>query len=155
MIGDKKRRVTTTTIIKPGAREIQEFLHAAFAPGDPISWISLESVDERRARLRMHTDPAALRPGRTISGPIQVMLADTAAWSLVLHNLGFAYAASVTSNLNINFLARPDPADLLAEASLLRLGKRLAVAEVRLLSEARPDPVAHATITYALVAIPT
>lgn len=79
-------------------------------------------------------------------------LADTAAWTLILHNLGFSFAPSVTSSLNINFLTRPKAGDLIAEAELLRLGSRLGVSEVRLFSaEDTTQPVAHATVTYALI----
>ena len=55
------------------------------------------------------------------------------------------------SNLNINFLAKPKPVDLLAEARILRLSKRQAVCEVQLYSLGEEDElVAHVTGTYAL-----
>jgi len=61
---------------------------------------------------------------------------------------------AVTSNLSINFLEKPAPGDLTADATVLRLGRRIAFCEVRLLS---PDPetgeeilVAHVTGSYAL-----
>jgi acyl-coenzyme A thioesterase PaaI-like protein len=57
----------------------------------------------------------------------------------------------VTVNLNINFLRKGAPGqDILAEARLLKLGKRLAVGEVSLLSAPSPDPIAHATCTYSI-----
>ena len=40
--------------------------------------------------------------------------------------------------------------DLRAEARLLKLGKRLAVGEVSLLSGTSPDPIAHVTATYSI-----
>jgi len=40
--------------------------------------------------------------------------------------------------------------DLLAEARLLKLGKRLAVAEVAIRSEGEDELVAHATATYSI-----
>ena len=45
-----------------------------------------------------------------------------------------------------------DPAsgDLLAECRLLKLGKRLAVGEVSLLSGTSADPIAHVTATYSI-----
>ena len=39
---------------------------------------------------------------------------------------------------------------MLAEARLLKLGKRLAVGEVNLLSGSSPDPIAHVTATYSI-----
>jgi acyl-coenzyme A thioesterase PaaI-like protein len=57
----------------------------------------------------------------------------------------------VTTNLNINFLRKGAPGeDVLAAARLLKLGKRLAVGEVTLLSANSPDPIAHVTATYSI-----
>ncbi len=57
---------------------------------------------------------------------------------------------AVTTNLNINFLRKPPPADILAHARLLKLGKRLAVGEVELFSADDPEMVAHVTATYSI-----
>ena len=57
---------------------------------------------------------------------------------------------AVTSNLNINFMQRPEPRDLIAEATLLKLGKRLAFCEVRLMSAGSDELVAHVTGSYSL-----
>jgi len=60
-------------------------------------------------------------------------------------------ALAVTTNLSINFLRKAPPGqDVLAAARLLKLGKRLAVGEVNLLSGTSPDPVAHVTSTYSI-----
>lgn len=59
---------------------------------------------------------------------------------------------AVTSNLNINFLQKPAPADLVAEAVVLRMGRRLAFCEVRLMSGEEERLVAHVTGSYALPA---
>jgi uncharacterized protein (TIGR00369 family) len=136
---------------QPGARDIEAFIHRSFTPDEDGPPFAIEHVDAKRARLRLVFDTRHLRPGASISGPSQMALADTAAWTLVLHNLGFEFASSVTSNLNMNFLLRPKEADLIAEASVLRLGSRSSVSEVRLFSAGDPAPVAHATVTYALL----
>ena len=58
---------------------------------------------------------------------------------------------AVTTNLNINFLRKGPPGqDILAAAKLLKLGKRLAVGEVNLLSGTAADPIAHVTATYSI-----
>jgi len=57
---------------------------------------------------------------------------------------------AVTTNLNINFLRRPAAVDVIAEARLLKLGKRLAVGEVELFSAGDPEMVAHVTATYSI-----
>jgi len=57
---------------------------------------------------------------------------------------------AVTINLNINFLRKAAPRDLLAEARLLKLGKRLATGEVTICSQGETEPVAHVTSTYSI-----
>ena len=60
-------------------------------------------------------------------------------------------ALSVTSSLTIHFLRKPSlEHDLLARASLLRLGRRQSVSEVHLRSGGSDDLVAQATVTYAI-----
>ena len=60
-------------------------------------------------------------------------------------------AAVATTNLSINFLRKGQPGqDVLAAARLLKLGKRLAVGEINLLSGTSPDPIAHAISTYSI-----
>ena len=70
--------------------------------------------------------------------------------SFFCHAIG-PVGLAVTTNLNINFLSKaPAGADLVAEAKLLKLGKRLAVGEVTLYSTAAAEPVAHVTATYSI-----
>ena len=57
---------------------------------------------------------------------------------------------AVTTNLNINFLRKPAPRDLIAECRLLKLGKRLAVGEVTIRSDGEDELVAHVTSTYSI-----
>ena len=53
-------------------------------------------------------------------------------------------AAAVTTNLNINFMRKPEPADLLGEGRLMKLGRALAVGDFTIRSEGSDEPVAHA-----------
>jgi uncharacterized protein (TIGR00369 family) len=102
-----------------------------------------------RVSLRMPYRDDFLRPGGTISGPMLMGLADLAMYAIVLAAIGRVELA-VTTNLNINFLRKPPPADILAHARLLKLGKRLAVGEVELFSADDPEMVAHVTATYSI-----
>lgn len=90
-----------------------------------------------------------LRPGGVISGPTLMSLADTAAYALVLGHIGDQLMA-VTSQLNMSFLRGARPGDIHADAQLLRLGRRLAVCDVRLWTEAPDRLAAQANVTYAL-----
>ena len=131
------------------ATELEAFLRDHL-PRIDTSIFRIETVDSMRVGLRLRPRPQDLRPGETVSGPTLMMLADTAVYLAVLAMLGPEIVA-VTSNLNIHFLRRPGPADVIAEARLLRLGRRSAVGEVTMHSEDEPAaPVAVATVGYAI-----
>ncbi|MBY8975547.1 PaaI family thioesterase [Rhodobacteraceae bacterium NNCM2] len=109
----------------------------------------IEEVSPHYARLRMPVDDSHLRPGGTVSGPSMFTLADCAFYVAVLAMIG-REALTVTTNLNINFLRKPEAVDLIGEARILKLGKLLATGDVTLYSEGSDKPVAHATTTYAI-----
>ena len=109
----------------------------------------VEEVTPEGAICRVRYSDKQLRPGGTVSGPTMMALADAAMYAAVLGRLGRLEMA-VTQNLNINFLSRPEPVDLIARAEVLKLGRRTVVMDVKIFSEGRPEPVAHATGTYSL-----
>jgi uncharacterized protein (TIGR00369 family) len=109
----------------------------------------VEEVGHGTARLRMAYDARNVRPGGTLSGPSMFTLADLAFYVAVLGAIG-PVGLAVTTNLNINFLRKPAPRDLIASCRLLKIGKRLAVGEATLLSDGEDEPVAHATGTYSI-----
>ncbi len=90
-----------------------------------------------------------LRPGGTLSGPTMMGLADTAMYAAVLSRIG-PVALAVTTNLNINFMRKPEPHPLVATCRLLKLGSRLAIGDVALTSQGETDMVAHAQVTYSI-----
>ena len=81
------------------------------------------------ARVSLHADEKHLRPGGTVSGPTLFTLADVAAYAVILAHIG-RVALAVTTNLNINFLMKPQPGPLEATATILKLGKRLVVTDI-------------------------
>ena len=111
--------------------------------------VSIEAVWQGGCRVRQAFRKSALRPGGTLSGPTMMALADVAMYVGVLAAIGWKPLA-VTTNLNVNFLRLPAPADLIAECRLLKLGKRLAVGDVSIRSEGQEGLVAHATSTYSI-----
>src|SRR3954447_14281240 len=118
----------------------------AFAAGN----ITIERADGTSCRIRERFQERMLRPGGTVSGPTLMALADVAMYVVLLSAIG-PVGLAVTTNLTINFLRKGAPGqDVLAEAKLLKLGKRLAVGEVSLMSGASPDPIAHVTATYSI-----
>ncbi|HRY06053.1 MAG TPA: PaaI family thioesterase [Hyphomicrobiaceae bacterium] len=118
--------------------------------GDNGKLILIDSVDDREARLRLPESVEHLRPGGTVSGPAMVMLADVAVYVAILATLGEAALQAVTTSLNINFLRRPAPGELIADAKLLKVGRRLVVGEVAIADAASQTLLAHTTATYAL-----
>src|SRR6266480_280384 len=132
-------------IAKMTVAELEKFPHA-FSAGD----ISIDSADGTSCLLRQRYSDQMLRPGGTISGPTLMALADCAMYVVLLSAIG-PVGLAVTTNLSINFLRKGQPGqDVLAAARLLKLGKRLAVGEVNLLSGTSPDPIAHAISNYSI-----
>lgn len=113
--------------------------------------LELEQITAAGVVMRAHYSEQFLRPGGTVSGPVMMALGDAAMYALVLSHIGPVELA-VTTNLSINFLRKPLPGDLIAEARMLKLGKRLAVGEVHLYSDGQSvlEPVAHVTTTYSI-----
>lgn len=118
--------------------------------GDGGKLILIDDVGEAFARLRLPESEDHLRPGGTISGPAMVMLADVAVYIAILATLGDGALQAVTTSLNINFLKRPEQGTLVAEAKLLKVGKRLVVGDVSIWDAGMAGLLAHATATYAL-----
>ncbi len=108
-----------------------------------------ERLDQGECVVRALYKEDFLRPGGTVSGPIMMALADYAMWGAIMNRTERVQMA-VTSNLNINFLIRPEPGDIVAVAKVIKLGKRLAVGTVELFGNANNDLVAHVTCTYSL-----
>ena len=132
------------------AEELERLLSAEFPQMfNPESGYRIEEVWFGGSRIRKHFNPRSLRPGGTIAGTTMMTLADFAPYVAILASIGWVPLA-VTTNLTNNFLKKPAARDLLAEARLLKLGKRLAVAEIGIRSDGEDDLVAHATSTYSI-----
>jgi uncharacterized protein (TIGR00369 family) len=135
---------------KMSVAELERFLHVEFPQAFSRGDIAIESADGTSCLLRQRYSEQMLRPGGTVSGPTLMALADFAMYVVLLSAIG-PIGLAVTTNLTINFLRKGQPGqDVLAAAKLLKLGKRLAVGEVILLSGTSPDPIAHVTSTYSI-----
>jgi len=137
-------------IAKMTVADLERFLHVEFPQAFSGGDISIESADGVSCLLRQRYSDQMLRPGGTVSGPTLMALADFAMYVVLLSAIG-PVGLAVTTNLSINFLRKGQPGqDVLAAARLLKLGKRLAVGEINLLSGTSPDPIAHAISTYSI-----
>lgn len=85
-----------------------------------------------------------------MSGPVLMEVADAALYVAILAELGLI-AMAVTTSLNFNFLRKPaSDRDIIAECTLMKVGKALVVGEVSMYSEGGQEPVAHAVGSYAI-----
>ncbi|WP_119693930.1 PaaI family thioesterase [Ectopseudomonas oleovorans] len=131
------------------ALDVQTLIRAGLPMAEDID-LRIDRLDDEGVLARVPFQAKLVRPGGTLSGPTIMALGDAAMYAVVLGRLGRVEMA-VTSNLNINFLVKPKPVDLLADARILRLSRRQAVCEVSLYSAGNEDElVAHVTGTYAL-----
>jgi uncharacterized protein (TIGR00369 family) len=114
-----------------------------------------EHVSKTAIRIRMPFRPEYM--GQDIwqdsghgvfSGPKVMGLADTSMYVCMHAALGKDVVA-VLSNLVITFLRPALAKDLIAEAKIIRIGRRLAYLETYLFSDGSTDPVAHATSSFA------
>ena len=110
----------------------------------------IEELPKLGARVRLPFQDRFIRPGGSVSGPTMFKLADIAVYIAILGERGEDALQAVTSNMTINFLSRPEPADLVCDVQLLRMGRRLVVAEAGLISVGKEGLVGHATCTYAM-----
>ena len=128
---------------------VNALLQRAFPGLEQARTVVVTSVEPGRVRMVAPYREGLLRPGGVIAGPTLMALADNVAYALVLAHIGDQLMA-VTSHLSISFLRGAQPGDIHADAELLRLGRRLAVCDVRLWTEAPDRLAAQANVTYAL-----
>ena len=133
------------------AAQIEAQLELVFPDRLAKGWtFRIEHLEPMRARVRLPFEERHLRPGGTIAGPVLFHIADFAFWVLIMAMTGPPGVEAVTTNLSINFLRRPGPSDLIAQARIVKLGRRLVMGDVEISSADAEDMVAHATCTYAM-----
>jgi uncharacterized protein (TIGR00369 family) len=135
---------------KLSVKELERLLGAEFPEMvNPQGEYRIEHVWSGGGRVRKVFHPQSLRPGGTIAGTTMMAVADFASYVAILATIGWVPLA-VTTSLNINFLRKPEQRDLLGEARLIKLGKRLVVADISIRSDGEDGLVAHATSTYSI-----
>ena len=112
----------------------------------------VHQVTDNEVIFKLQPNDLHLRPGNTISGPTMMALSDVTAYGVILNRVG-PEALAVTTNLNINFLRKPEAGlSMYARGSMLKLGKRLAICEISIEQEQHEQTVlvAHCTCTYSI-----
>ena len=99
---------------------------------------------------RFRYDHRWTRPGDIVNGGTLMALADVAVYVAIFTRTGIVPLA-VTNELKMNFLRPAIGHDVLAKATLHKLGRRIAYASVELAEDHDPERlVAHATASYVL-----
>ena len=110
----------------------------------------IDALESDHIVLRLLVTGRHLRPGGTVSGPNMFALADVAIYLAILSRIG-PVTLAVTTSAHMDFMRKPAAhADLIATARLLKLGRNLAVGDVLICSEGSSEPVARASMTYAM-----
>ena len=126
--------------------EIVAFMALEF----PQTKCKVEEVKENSAILSHDIGIDELRPGGTVSGPVLMSVADVAIYVAILGTIGIV-PLTVTTSLTVNFLRKPSAQRrIIAECTLLKVGRTLIVGEVSLYSEGSSDVVAHVVGTYSV-----
>jgi acyl-coenzyme A thioesterase PaaI-like protein len=126
---------------------LQDILDTSF-PDTRVPYV-IDELSATTVRMRLAVEASNSRPGGTVSGPSLMAFADCAAWMVIMGQIG-PIALSVTTSFHIDFLRRPELVDVTGVATLLKLGRRLAVAEVAMCSVGSQDLVAKAQVTYSI-----
>jgi uncharacterized protein (TIGR00369 family) len=131
--------------------EVNDFLRAEL-PFCAEMNISCERVEPDLGVTRFSYDDRWTRPGSIVNGGTLMSLADVAVYVAIFTRIGIT-PLTVTNELKMNFLRPAIGHDVLARATLLKLGQRIAYASVDVTEVHRPDRlVAHATASYVLPA---
>ncbi len=134
----------------PSPAEIQAIVYA----GVPIAeaWgIEVLEAAGGRAAVRLPFRPDLLRPGGTVSGPALMGLADVAMWAALLGVTG-GRDESVTSTMTVNFLRPVGAKPVLAEARLVKRGRRMVFGEILMRPEGSEDVAVHVTTSWVVIA---
>ena len=127
--------------------EIEQFLKKEF-PQVSQSFEIL-TLDAGSISMLMNITNEHLRPGGSVSGPTMFLLADVSFYLATLSLIG-PKRLTVTTNCSINFLRKPSEENFISETRVLKIGKTLSVGDVLIYSKGNKNPVAHASLTYAI-----
>lgn len=110
--------------------------------------LTIDALTAEGAVVRLQAHPKNIRPGGTVSGPAMFTLADYGIYVAILARFGAGELQSVTTNITLNFVSRPQPGDVLGDVRLIKVGRRQIVADMSMRS-LDGTLVAHAIATYS------
>ncbi|MFC5638433.1 PaaI family thioesterase [Streptomyces bullii] len=130
--------------------EADKILSAGFAPWVLDLGLSVEAVGDDRATLRLAWSQRLAREGGALSGQALMAAADTAAVIAVSAARG-SYGPMTTVQQSTSFQRAVTGSDVLIEAVLTKLGRRMAFADIDMTDERTGLLAARASAVYALL----
>ncbi|GAA3379287.1 PaaI family thioesterase [Streptomyces sannanensis] len=130
--------------------EADKVLADNFAPWVLELGLSVVETGERHAVLRLPWSERLARDGGGLSGQALMAAADTATVIAVASARG-AYGPMTTVQQSTTFQRAVVGADVLVDARITKLGKRMAFADVTMTVEGADEVAAHASAVYALL----
>jgi uncharacterized protein (TIGR00369 family) len=125
------------------------FLDGAFPVAARPALGEVASVQLNHVQMTLQPRPEMARPGNIVSGPALMTLIDVAAYAVVIAHIG-PVAMAVTHTINVTFLRACRWSTVVADARLIKLGRRLATVDVRLWQDSEQQLIVQATVSYAL-----
>ncbi|MFC7265318.1 PaaI family thioesterase [Streptomyces lutosisoli] len=130
--------------------EADKILADHFAPWVLDLGLSVAELDDRRAVLRLPWSERLSREGGSLSGQALMAAADTATVIAVSAARG-AFVPMTTVQQSTTFQRAVTGADVLVEAVLTKLGRRMAFADITMTAEGSEEIAARASTVYALL----
>ncbi|TQJ91926.1 PaaI family thioesterase [Streptomyces sp. SLBN-31] len=130
--------------------EADKILDACFAPWILGLGLAVEAVGEDRATLRLPWSDRLAREGGGLSGQALMAAADTATVIAVSAARG-AYGPMTTVQQSTSFQRAVTGSDVLIEAVVTKLGRRMAFANITMTEERSGEVAATASTVYALL----
>ncbi|MDX3259642.1 PaaI family thioesterase [Streptomyces sp. NPDC093228] len=130
--------------------EADKLLSDNFAPWVLELGLTVEELADRRAVLRLPWSTRLAREGGGMSGQALMAAADTATVIAVSAARG-GFVPMTTVQQSTSFQRAVTDADVLVEAVLGKLGRRMAFADITMTAEGSTEFAARASTVYALL----
>jgi uncharacterized protein (TIGR00369 family) len=130
--------------------EAEQLLYNNVPPWMLTLRLKVRETTEESVTLVMPFDEQLLRPGRIVAGQALMALADTAMVMALWSALG-AFRPVATVDMTTTFMRPATQTAIVAEGTVVRLGRTLGFCQVRMLMDTMERPlVAHGVGTYSI-----
>ncbi|MGW0699619.1 PaaI family thioesterase [Streptomyces sp. NPDC002867] len=130
--------------------EADKILSDNFAPWVLDLGLTVHEAGELHAVLRLPWSERLAREGGALSGQALMAAADTATVIAVSSARG-GFVPMTTVQQSTSFLRAVTGADVLVDARITKLGRRMAFADITMTPEGADAPAARASTVYALL----